>query len=140
MKSENNGAKSLEMGDAVAIIRGEGKTLRRKEKRARIEQIRANLGLSDSQRTPMPGESLKDFYKRTNLYWQMAAHEHTQHTGKELRKDGFDLAEARYKELKPILDELAVLEAEQKAEEDEGAETSMRKRGNKKNKHSSTQK
>lgn len=41
------------MGDAVAIIRGEGKTLRRKEKRARIEQIRANLGLSDSQRTPM---------------------------------------------------------------------------------------
>lgn len=29
-----------------------------------------------------PGETLKDFYKRTNLYWQMAAHEHTQHTGK----------------------------------------------------------
>ena len=29
-----------------------------------------------------PGETLKDFYKRTNMYWQMAAHEHTQHTGK----------------------------------------------------------
>jgi len=29
-----------------------------------------------------PGESLRDFYKRTNMYWQMAAHEHTQHTGK----------------------------------------------------------
>ena len=29
-----------------------------------------------------PGESLKDFYKRTNMYWQMAAYEHTQHTGK----------------------------------------------------------
>ena len=29
-----------------------------------------------------PGESLRDFYKRTSLYWQMAAHEHTQHTGK----------------------------------------------------------
>lgn len=41
------------MGDAVALIKGEGKSLRRKEKRARIEQIRANLGLSDSQRTPM---------------------------------------------------------------------------------------
>lgn len=41
------------MGDAVAIIKGEGKNLRRKEKRARIEQIRASLGLSDSQRTPM---------------------------------------------------------------------------------------
>ncbi|XP_044497365.1 kelch domain-containing protein 4 isoform X2 [Mangifera indica] len=126
---------SLQMGDAVAIIRGQGKSLRRKEKRARIEQIRAKLGLSDSQKTPMPGESLKDFYKRTSLYWQMAAHEHTQHTGKELRKDGFDLAETRYRELKPILDELAILEAEQKAEEEEGPETSFKKRGKKKNKN-----
>ncbi|XP_010248815.1 PREDICTED: kelch domain-containing protein 4 [Nelumbo nucifera] len=131
-------AKSLEMGDAVAILKGEKKNLRRKEKRGRIEQIRASLGLSDSQRTPMPGESLRDFYKRTNLYWQMAAHEHTQHTGKELRKDGFDLAEARYRELKPILDELSILEAEQKAEEEAG-ETSSRKRGNKKNKHQTGQ-
>ncbi|KAK4568891.1 hypothetical protein RGQ29_004348 [Quercus rubra] len=126
VEAKNDG--SLQMGDAVALIKGQGKTLRRKEKRARIEQIRASLGLSDSQRTPVPGESLRDFYKRTNMYWQMAAHEHTQHTGKELRKDGFDLAESRYKELKPILDELAVLEAEQKAEEAEGAETSSRKR------------
>ncbi|KAF5476620.1 hypothetical protein F2P56_003352 [Juglans regia] len=132
---EAAGDGSLQMGDAVALIKGKGKTLRRKEKRARIEQIRASLGLSDSQRTPVPGESLKDFYKRTNLYWQMAAHEHTQHTGKELRKDGFDLAGARYRELKPILDELAILEAEQKAEEEEGPETSSRKRGKKKNKH-----
>ncbi|KAM1736989.1 hypothetical protein FF1_015260 [Malus domestica] len=65
------------------------------------------------------------------MYWQMAAHEHTQHTGKELRKDGFDLAEARYRELKPILDELAILEAEQKAVEQE-PETRTKKRGKKK--------
>ncbi|XP_061360870.1 uncharacterized protein LOC133304826 [Gastrolobium bilobum] len=123
---------SDQVGDAVALIKGGGRNLRRKERRSRIEQIRASLGLSDSQRTPLPGESLRDFYKRTNLYWQMAAHEHTQHTGKELRKDGFDLAEARYRELKPILDELALLEAEQKAEEDEGPETSAKKRGKKK--------
>ncbi|KAG5537107.1 hypothetical protein RHGRI_024521 [Rhododendron griersonianum] len=131
-----SGPSSLELGDAVALIKGEGKNLRRKDKRARIEQIRVSLGLSDSQRTPMPGETLKDFYKRTNMYWQMAAYEHTQHTGKELRKDGFDLAVSRYKELKPILDELAILEAEQKAEEEEGPESSsLKKRGNKKNKH-----
>ncbi|PHU16558.1 hypothetical protein BC332_17763 [Capsicum chinense] len=134
-EARNGASTSLETGDAVAIIRGEGKTLRRKEKRARIEQIRASLGLSDAQRTPVPGESLRDFYKRTNMYWQMAAYEHTQHTGKELRKDGFDLAECRFKELKPILDELAVLEAEQKTEEAEGPEkSSAKKRGNKKNK------
>ncbi|CAH9127975.1 unnamed protein product [Cuscuta epithymum] len=130
-------SRSIKMGDAVAIVKGEGKTLRRKEKRARIEQIRAHLGLSDSQRTPAPGESLRDFYKRTNTYWQMAAYEHTQHTGKELRKDGFDLAKSRYRELKPIIDELAILEAEQKAEEEEGPETSSSKKrvGNKKSKH-----
>ncbi|XP_010482340.1 PREDICTED: kelch domain-containing protein 4 [Camelina sativa] len=119
---------SVKVGEVVAMIKGEGKSLRRKEKRARIEQIRANLGLSDSQRTPVPGETLKDFYKRTNMYWQMAAYEHTQHTGKELRKDGFDLAESRYLELKPILDELAILEAEQKAEEAEGPEASSSSR------------
>lgn len=44
---------SVKVGEVVAMIKGEGKSLRRKEKRARIEQIRANLGLSDSQRTPM---------------------------------------------------------------------------------------
>ncbi|KAL1363778.1 hypothetical protein HN51_011958 [Arachis hypogaea] len=133
-EEEENQNASVQMGDAVALIKGVGKNLRRKERRSRIEQIRASLGLSDSQRTPLPGESLRDFYRRTNMYWQMAAHEHTQHTGKELRKDGFDLAEARYRELKPILDELALLEAEQKAEEAEGPETSSnaKKRGKKK--------
>ncbi|XP_031480330.1 uncharacterized protein LOC116250664 [Nymphaea colorata] len=125
---------------AVAILTGKGVTLRRKERRARIDQIRANLGLSESQRTPMPGESLRDFYRRTSLYWQMAAHEHTQHTGKELRKDGFDLAEARYRELQPILVELARLEEEQKAEEEEDAAASLRKKGKAKSKNSSSQK
>ncbi|KAL9228416.1 hypothetical protein vseg_004002 [Gypsophila vaccaria] len=133
--------KSLKVGDAVALIKGQGKSLRRKEKRARIEQIRASLGLSDSMRTPAPGETLRDFYKRTNTYWQMAAYEHTQHTGKELRKDGFDLAEVRYRELKPLLDELAILEEEQKAEEQKLGEssTSTKKGGNKKNRHPSSQ-
>ncbi|KNA11407.1 hypothetical protein SOVF_135480 [Spinacia oleracea] len=140
MEAVDADGKSRQVGDAVALIKGEGKTLRRKEKRARIDQIRASLGLSDSMRTPVPGESLRDFYKRTNMYWQMAAYEHTQHTGKELRKDGFDFAEARYRELKPILDELAVLEEEQKAVEQEAAETSSKRVGNKKNRHSSSQK
>lgn len=79
----------------------------------------------------------------------------------ELRRDGFDLALVRYRELKPILDEvifcalvdiyfpcigtmfhfcvvchqLAILEAEQKAEE-EVAETSAKKRGKRTNKNS----
>eukprot|EP01018_Ginkgo_biloba_P013717 Gb_28955 [translate_table: standard] len=126
----------LGVDNAAAILRGEGKKLRRKERRAKIDQIRAELGLADSQRTPLAGESLKDFFSRTNLYWQMAAYEHTQHTGKELRKDGFDLAESRFKELKPVLDELAKLEAEQKAEEEEDAKNMLKKKGKEKAKHS----
>ncbi|RRT58493.1 hypothetical protein BHE74_00047237 [Ensete ventricosum] len=116
VKSSGDGNMILDMGSAVSVLKGEGKKLRRKEKRARIEQIRISLGLSDSQRTPMPGESLRDFYRRTCMYWQMAAHEHTQHTGK-----------------------LAILEAEQKAEEEE-AESSSRKRGGKNNKLKASQK
>lgn len=126
-ESDEEAEKNEAVSGAVSLLKGERKKLRRKEKRARIEQIRVILGLSDSQRTPTPGESLRDFYKRTNMYWQMAAYEHTQHTGKELRKDGFDLAETRFKELKPILDELAVLEAEQKAEEEASASTGSKK-------------
>lgn len=104
--------------ETAALLRGEGKKMLRKERKIKIEQLQSELGLADLQRTPKSGESLKDFFARSNMYWQMAAYEHTQHTGKELRKDGFDLAETRYKELKPVLDELAKLEAEQKAEED----------------------
>ena len=52
-QSEDEGELTLDLGSAVSILKGEKKNLRRKEKRARIEQIRVTLGLSDSQRTPM---------------------------------------------------------------------------------------
>lgn len=57
-KARKDSSASSHVGDAVAMIKGEGKNLRRKEKRIRIEQIRANLGLSDSQRTPVVGSYL----------------------------------------------------------------------------------
>ncbi|KAL3684696.1 hypothetical protein R1sor_002718 [Riccia sorocarpa] len=106
---------------AAAVLRGEGKKMPRKKRKAEIDRIRAELGLADAQRTPLAGETLREFFNRTLMYWQEAAYAHTQHTGKELRKDGFDLAESRYKELKPVLDELEKLEKEQKAEEEEDA-------------------
>lgn len=118
--------------ETAALLRGEGKKMLRKERKLKIENLRSALGLADLQRTPKPGETLKDFFIRTNVYWQMAAYEHTQHTGKELRKDGFDLAEGRYRELKPVLDELAKLEAEQKEEEAEDANTLKSKKAKEK--------
>lgn len=124
--------------ETAALLRGEGKKMLRKERKIKIENLRSVLGLADLQRTPKPGETLKDFFERTNLYWQMAAYEHTQHTGKELRKDGFDLAEGRYRELKPVLDELAKLEAEQKEEEEEDAHTLKSKKAKEKARHSNS--
>jgi hypothetical protein len=95
--------------ETAALIRGEGKKMLRKERKQKIEFLRSELGLADMQRTPkvyhilyhfgdpkicfnflcngfssQPGESLKDFFSRTSMYWQMAAYEHTQHTGKVL--------------------------------------------------------
>ncbi|XP_057534511.1 uncharacterized protein LOC130812892 isoform X2 [Amaranthus tricolor] len=64
MEDVNDDEKSRQIGDAVALIKGEGKNLRRKEKRARIEQIRASLGLSDSMRTPV-------------IYWLVGSIEHS---------------------------------------------------------------
>ncbi|KAJ8553983.1 hypothetical protein K7X08_024661 [Anisodus acutangulus] len=145
VEARNGASTSLEAGDAVTIIRGEGKTLRRKEKQARIEQIRASLGLSDAQRTPVvlyssksdsAGGDTEEILQKEQTCTGKWQHMNTQHTRKELCKDGFDLAECRFKELKPILDELAILEAKQKAEEAEGPEkSSAKKRRNKKNKN-----
>lgn len=124
--------------ETATLLRGEGKRMLRKERKLKIEHLRSSLGLADMQRTPKPGETLKDFFVRTNMYWQMAAYEHTQHTGKELRKDGFDLADGRYRELKPVLDELAKLEAEQKNEEEEDTHTLKSKKAKEKARHAST--
>ncbi|KAF7017043.1 hypothetical protein CFC21_030539 [Triticum aestivum] len=54
-ESDEEAEKNVAVSGAVALLKGERKKLRRKEKRARIEQIRVILGLSDSQRTPTPG-------------------------------------------------------------------------------------
>lgn len=51
--SVGHAEKAMDLGNAVSILRGEKKNIRRKEKRARIEQIRISLGLADSQRTPV---------------------------------------------------------------------------------------
>lgn len=51
LQSDEDAAKNV--SSAVSLLKGESKTMRRKEKRARIEQIRVILGLSDSQRTPV---------------------------------------------------------------------------------------
>lgn len=46
--------------------------------------------------TPLPGETLAAFYERTREYWVQQAFATSGNRGKELRRDGFALAEERY--------------------------------------------
>lgn len=71
--------------------------------------------------TPLPGESLREFYSRSKSYFANLAHEqsHGQARGKEMRRDGFELAEKRFIELKPMLEEIQRIQREAGLDENE---------------------
>lgn len=71
-------------------------------------------GQTDRQSTPNPGETLRIFFDRTREHWAAKAYEVTagQARGKESRTKGFELAEQRYEEYKPILREIERIQAE----------------------------
>jgi len=53
----------------------------------------------EALRTPLPGETLAGFYARAREYWAHQAHITSDNRGKELRRDGFALAQERYGKL-----------------------------------------
>ncbi|KAF8815207.1 hypothetical protein BYT27DRAFT_6768211 [Phlegmacium glaucopus] len=53
----------------------------------------------DIQSTPLPGDTLAMFYARSREYWTQKAHGNSDNQGKQLRRDGFTLAEERYSTL-----------------------------------------
>ncbi|KAF5347577.1 hypothetical protein D9756_010671 [Leucocoprinus leucothites] len=69
--------------------------------------------------TPLPGETLAMFYARSREYWTQKAYGTSDNRGKELRRDGFGLAEERYAEYKPILEEVEKILAEAGLDEEE---------------------
>ncbi|PBK88007.1 galactose oxidase [Armillaria gallica] len=69
--------------------------------------------------TPLPGETLAMFYSRSREYWAQKAHATSDSRGKQLRRDGFRLAEERYAEYKPILKEVEKILAEAGLDEEE---------------------
>ncbi|KAJ3046036.1 hypothetical protein HDV00_003785 [Rhizophlyctis rosea] len=75
-------------------------------------------GVPVGENDPLPKESLRDFYARTSVHWQIQARENENEAraGKALRKDAFALAEGRYLELRPQLEilerQMEVAEAE----------------------------
>ncbi|RDX51666.1 galactose oxidase [Lentinus brumalis] len=69
--------------------------------------------------TPLPGETLAMFYARSREYWTQKAYGKSDNRGKLLRRDGFTLAEDRYAEYKPILEEVERILAEAGLDEEE---------------------
>ncbi|KAJ4466274.1 galactose oxidase [Lentinula aciculospora] len=73
--------------------------------------------------TPLPGETLAMFYSRSREYWSQKAlgigPALTDARGKQLRAAGFSLAEERYKEYKPILEEVEKMLSEAGLDEEE---------------------
>jgi len=74
----------------------------------------------------LPGETLAGFYARAREYWAHQAHITSDNRGKELRRDGFALAQERYDEYRPLLQEVekilseAGLDAEEMKRASEG--------------------
>ncbi|RLN20101.1 hypothetical protein BBJ28_00016935, partial [Nothophytophthora sp. Chile5] len=100
-------------GDAEAAAKKEKKKKAKSKKdnhrrtiRAEMEKLQEQLGLDDLVRTPQMGENLRDFFARTDATWasEVMARPSTaerQLSIKEIKREGFALAEARYNELLP---------------------------------------
>ncbi|KAJ7632602.1 galactose oxidase [Roridomyces roridus] len=80
----------------------------------------------DALSTPMPGETLAMFYARTRTHWAQKAHSgSSENQGKQLRRDGFALAEETYDNYKPILKEIEKILAEAGLDEQEMARSAQ---------------
>lgn len=82
----------------------------------------------DRNRTPNPGETLRMFFDRTRAYWSSKAFELTQGEarGKEMRTKGFELAEERYEEYKPVLREVERIQREAGLDAEEMRQSAQR--------------
>ena len=95
--------------------------------RDELEEFRAKYDM-DIERSPLGKESLREFYARTNDYWSNLVIERWNASDskdtaqplseKDIKREGFKLAEARYNELLPVLARLSELESEQSSMEE----------------------
>ena len=92
--------------------------------REEIKTLNEQLNAGDSNESPQAGEELADFYARTSVYWTQKAADSREDAAndelsvKELKREGFNLAQSRYEELKHVLDRLQELEADQEESKD----------------------
>ncbi|KAJ3503550.1 hypothetical protein NLJ89_g8380 [Agrocybe chaxingu] len=106
-------------GDPVEVVEPEQTALRQEAAAFMGVAKDTTRSAEDVQSTPLPGETLARFYARSREYWKQKVHGSSENKGKELRKDGFASAQARYEEYKPILEEVEKILAEAGLDEEE---------------------
>eukprot|EP00540_Astrosyne_radiata_P015245 CAMPEP_0116823404 /NCGR_PEP_ID=MMETSP0418-20121206/817_1 /TAXON_ID=1158023 /ORGANISM="Astrosyne radiata, Strain 13vi08-1A" /LENGTH=179 /DNA_ID=CAMNT_0004451649 /DNA_START=75 /DNA_END=614 /DNA_ORIENTATION=- len=132
-----------ERAGAKAAKKAKKEKSKRSGLRQEIAELKEKLKLDDSSSTPQMGEAMADFYSRTSDYWtqkvatQLAdddsRRENETLSNKELKREGFLLAQKRYEELRPMLDRLNELELQQRDAEEAGRVQKSKKKEKKKN-------
>ena len=98
-------SKRREEEEAAAAVASMSREARRK----RGMELREELSKFEEEEIPKVGEGLKKFFDRTRDRWGMKAWESRKSSGKQMRRDGFMLAVARFEELEPLVTEFALL-------------------------------
>jgi hypothetical protein len=128
--------------EAQKRAKKEAKKAKEKEKRRTIRNeiaaLREKVGADDELRNPAPGETVADFYSRTAHYWNEEAAKSAGELAsdrvesitatKELKREGFRLANERHEELERILGRLRELERLQLQCEEKGAKKKAEKK------------
>uniref|UniRef100_A0A0G4HTA0 DUF4110 domain-containing protein n=1 Tax=Chromera velia CCMP2878 TaxID=1169474 RepID=A0A0G4HTA0_9ALVE len=97
--------------------------------RERMTALKQKHAVDDPATTPQLGETMRAFFERTRGHWTEQVHQNVAQQAaaaggsgpsgrmdaKELRREAFALAEERFDQLRPLLDELASLEERQAA-------------------------
>jgi hypothetical protein len=133
--------------EALKEAKAAKKAAKREKKKAglkeEIAELNSQLNLDDTNRTPAMGEAMADFYSRTSEFWTQQAAESMKEQGsnaneplshKEMKREGFALAQTRYDELSPIIERLNELELQQ---QDGEGDRSLRKSDKKEKKKKS---
>lgn len=112
---DENSISDEDENDESAEVERKVKNSSKKNKKTGIRHDVASLNedfkLDDENPTPMAGESLADFYTRSSKFWNGQAAAAVTGTDvelsqKELKREGFKLAQTRYDELKAVSDRL----------------------------------
>lgn len=95
--------------EALRLAKAERDELRRKATAFIGVSKDAARTEADVLSTPLPGESLKVFYERSKSHWAAKAYGASagEARGKEMRTEGFALAQNAYTEYEPILKEVS---------------------------------